>query len=186
MLNFIRRSEVLRQILRRCRSWVQNKKYGLGHLSSTNDIQKPKSISCDFKMGEYGFIGRGAWICPKVTVGNYVMLAPECAILGGDHRIDIPDKPIIFSGRPEVLPTIIGDDVWLGYRAMIMAGVCIGNGAIIAAGSVVTKDVEPYTVVAGVPARKINERFSIEQKKSHVSMLQKPPFAGEYAKSKEI
>lgn len=186
MLNLIRKNEVLRQMLRRCRAWIRNKKYGLDHLSLTNDIQKPKSISCDFKMGEYGFIGRGAWICPNVIVGNYVMLAPECAILGGDHRVDIPDKPMIFSGRPEVLPTIIGDDVWLGYRAMIMAGVCIGDGAIVAAGSVVTKDVDPYVIVAGVPAKKIGERFSVEEKDLHNNMLKKPPFAGEYAKPKEI
>jgi acetyltransferase-like isoleucine patch superfamily enzyme len=184
MINFLRKNEDLRQVLRRFRSWVLNKKYGLAHLSSTNHIQKPKDISIDFKMGEYGFIGRGAWICPKVTVGNYVMFAPECAVLGGDHIFTIPGKPIIFSGRPVVLPTVIGDDVWLGYRAIIMAGVAVGNGAIVAAGSVVTKDVPPYDIVGGSPAKKIGVRFSSAQKELHTSMLQEPVSSGQYARSK--
>ena len=54
---------------------------------------------------------------------------------------------------------IIGNDVWIGDRAYIMSGCCIGSGAVIAANAVVTKDVEPYTIVAGVPAREIKKRF---------------------------
>ena len=55
---------------------------------------------------------------------------------------------------------VIGNDVWIGFEAVIMSGVTIGNGAIIAAGAVVTKDVEPYTIVGGVPAKPIRKRFS--------------------------
>ena len=57
---------------------------------------------------------------------------------------------------------VIGNDVWIGYEAVIMAGVHIGNGAIIAARAVVTKDVPPYTIVGGVPARPIRKRFDEE------------------------
>lgn len=57
---------------------------------------------------------------------------------------------------------IIGNDVWIGYEAIIMAGVHVGNGAIIAAHAVVTKDVQPYTIVGGVPARLIRKRFNEE------------------------
>ena len=57
-------------------------------------------------------------------------------------------------------PVTIGNDVWIGHNAIIMPGVTIGNGAVIGAGAVVTKDVEPYSVVVGVPAREINMRFS--------------------------
>ena len=57
---------------------------------------------------------------------------------------------------------IIGNDVWIGYEAIIMAGVHVGNGAIIAAHAVVTKDVQPYTIVGGVPARPIRKRFNEE------------------------
>ena len=56
---------------------------------------------------------------------------------------------------------IIGNDVWIGYGAQIMSGVTVGDGAVIAAGSIVTKDVLPYTVVGGVPAKKIKERKNI-------------------------
>lgn len=56
--------------------------------------------------------------------------------------------------------TVIGNDVWLGYHAVIMPGVTIGDGAIVAAESVVTKDVEPYTIVGGNPAKEIKKRFS--------------------------
>jgi acetyltransferase-like isoleucine patch superfamily enzyme len=185
MLNSIRKNKMIRQLLRCFRSWIKNKKYGLGHLSSTNDIQNPMDISRDFRMGEYGFIGRGAWICPNVIFGNYVMLAPECAILGGDHKVDLPGKPIIFSGRPAVLQTTVGDDVWLGYRATIMAGVTIGNGAIIAAGSLVTKDVVAYSIVGGIPAKMIGMRFDNDAIALHEKMLSKPVFAGEYPTPKK-
>ena len=57
---------------------------------------------------------------------------------------------------------VIGNDVWIGYEAVIMAGVHIGDGAIIAARAVVTKDVPPYTIVGGVPARPIRKRFDEE------------------------
>lgn len=59
--------------------------------------------------------------------------------------------------------TIIGNDVWIGARAIILSGVKIGDGAIIAAGAVVTKDVEPYTIAGGVPAKPIRKRFTDEQ-----------------------
>ena len=59
--------------------------------------------------------------------------------------------------------TVIGNDVWIGYHATIMAGVTIGDGAIIAANSTVTKDVEPYAIVGGNPAAPIRKRFSEEQ-----------------------
>lgn len=184
ILNFLRNNEKIRRVLRFIRSWFRNKCFGIGHISSTNDIQKPRDICGDFSMGEYGFIGEGAWICPQVSMGNYVMIAPECAILGGDHRFDIPAVPIIYSGRPEVSPTIIGSDVWIGFRVTIMSGVQVGNGAIIAAGSVVTTDVAPYSIVAGVPAKKIRERFSNEHIKEHELMIQQKPLAGTIPKAR--
>ena len=58
--------------------------------------------------------------------------------------------------------TIIGHDVWIGYRAIILPGVIVGDGAIIGAGSIVTKDVAPYSIVAGNPARHIRYRFELE------------------------
>lgn len=70
--------------------------------------------------------------------------------------------------------TIIGDDVWIGHGSIIMSGVNIGSGCIIAAGSVVTKDLEPYYIYAGVPAKKIKKRFeTIEEELLHILELAK-------------
>lgn len=188
MLTFIRKNKELLLILRKYRAYIRNWRWGLSSISPTNDIQKPRDISSDLAMGEYGFIGYGAWICPKVTLGNYVMIAPEIAILGGDHNYDVVGKPIIFSGRPSETPsTTIESDVWIGYRVTVIAGVTIGRGAVIASGSVVTKDVEPYAIVAGVPAKKVRERFTkSESIKEHDDMLLLPAFSGEYAIPKEV
>lgn len=177
-------SDELKIILRRIRSVMRNLKYRLKHVDSTNDIQKPIDISRDLVMGQYGFIGKNAWICPNVNMGNYVMIAPECAILGGDHRYDIPGIPIIYSGRPKTKKTIIEDDVWIGYRVIINAGVRIGRCSIIAAGSVVTKNVEPYSIVGGVPAKMIAHRFDKNEQYIHDQMLEQAPFPGKYNQKK--
>ncbi len=188
MLKIIRKNQNLLLNARKLRASVRNWRWGLSHISNTNDIQKPRDISSDLSMGEYGFIGHGAWICPNVSMGNYVMIAPEVAILGGDHNFQVVGKPIIFSGRPPIIPsTIIENDVWIGYRVTVMAGVKIGRGAVIASGSVVTKNVEPYAVVAGVPAKKISARFDdIDSIKQHDAMLAVSAFSGEYAQPKEV
>jgi len=148
-------------------------------------VCRPELVSRDLVAGAHSYLGPGASICPKVCLGKYVMVAPHCAILGGDHRYDLPGVPMIFSGRPEVPPTIIEDDVWVGYRCTIMAGVRIGKGAIVAAGAVVTKDVEPYSIVAGVPAKPVARRFADEKQiAEHDRMLSRPPRRGQYASAK--
>lgn len=109
------------------------------------------------------------------------MLGPRVAIVGGDHRMDQPESPIIFAGREEIQETVIGKDVWVGYGATILTGVTIGDGAIIAAGAVVTKDVPPYTVYAGVPAKKLRDRFEDHSLiKIHQAMLQETPQRGNF------
>ena len=76
---------------------------------------------------------------------------------------------------------MIEDDVWIGARALVRSGVRVGRGAIIAMGAVVVADVEPYTIVAGVPARKIRNRFSTpEDIAEHDAMLAREPFCGSY------
>jgi acetyltransferase-like isoleucine patch superfamily enzyme len=128
-------------------------------------------ISKDLLAGEYSYIGPGCVIYPKVKIGRYTMLAPEVKIVGGDHFYKNPNKPVIFSGRETELETVIGDDAWIGYGAFVNRGVKIGNGAIIAAYSVVTKDVEPYTIVGGSPAKFIKYRFNEEEIEEHKKML---------------
>lgn len=109
------------------------------------------------------------WEYDKLYIGNYVCIGAEAVILmGGNntHRMDwfscYPFMEKIREAYVAKGDTVIGDGVWIGMRAMIMAGVKIGEGAVIASGAVVTKDVPPYTVVGGNPAKEIKKRFSKE------------------------
>lgn len=160
---------------------------GLHGIDHTAYVVLPARISRDLVTGAHCFINRSCWICPGVTMGKYVLLAPEVAILGGDHVIDRPGTPIIFSGRPPLPKTVIGNDVWIGFRAVIHAGVKIGDGAIVAAGAVLTKDVEPYTIVGGIPARLIGERMSAgDRRAKHDQMLCGPVTVGSYVGRKKV
>lgn len=101
----------------------------------------------------------------KLHIGNDVMFAPNVTIITGDHRIDIPGRTMYSISDSEKLPcndadVVIEDDVWIGTGVIILKGVTIHTGSVIAAGSVVTKDVEPYSIVGGVPAKLIRKRFS--------------------------
>lgn len=91
--------------------------------------------------------GRGG-----LTIGRSVSIAPDVYLLTADHDPQSPD----FAGR--TAPITIEDHAWLGTRAMVLPGVTVGRGAVVAAGAVVTKDVPPYTIVGGVPARPIGTR----------------------------
>jgi len=112
----------------------------------------------------------------RLKIGKFCSISDEVIIfLGGNHRTDwVTTYP--FMSFPDEWPeakdipghpaskgdVIIGNDVWFGYGAMIMSGVTIGDGAVIGAGAVVTKDVEPYSIVAGNPAQLIRKRFDKE------------------------
>ncbi|MGC6424335.1 MAG: DapH/DapD/GlmU-related protein [Lentimonas sp.] len=136
-------------------------------------------------VGEFSSIGPEAWIGPKVTLGKYVLLAPRVSIKGDDHFYDQVGVPIIFSGRPDIKPTVIEDDAWLGQNVCIVAGVRIGRGAIIGMGAVVTRDVEPYAIVAGVPAKKIGVRFQDPVEiKEHDRMLVEVATSGRFCDRK--
>ncbi|ASK32730.1 acetyltransferase [Chryseobacterium sp. T16E-39] len=150
---------------------IYRKKYHLKNVHDTFYMGGKSNIASDLKADEYSYIGPNCTIYSKVSIGKYTMLAPEVKIVGGDHYYKNPEKPIIFSGRESDLETIIGEDVWIGYGAFISRGVRIGNGAIIAAYSVVTKDVEPYTIIGGSPAKFIKARFNEEEIKIHQRML---------------
>lgn len=153
--------------------WYRFKK-GLKNVHPTAYIAGKVYVSPDLIAHEYAYIGPGTYIPPKVTIGKYTMLAPNVSILGGDHIFTNPNKPIIFSGRPEMPNTHIGEDVWIGANASIMAGINIGNGAIIAANAVVTKDVPSYSIFGGNPAKLIRMRFNEEEIILHKKMLLKP------------
>jgi acetyltransferase-like isoleucine patch superfamily enzyme len=143
-------------------------------IDSTCRVVFPNAISKDFELGPYSLVSRGAYICGRVKAGKYVMFAPDVTIAGADHIFDQPGVPMYFGGRPELPETLIGDDVWIGARVCILAGVKIGRGSIVAMGSVVTKDVPAYSIVGGVPAKLIRHRFDAEGALMHDEMLSKP------------
>lgn len=158
-------------------------KYGLKHVHHTAYISKNCCLSKDLVIHEYGYIGPECLIGPKVEIGAYTMLGPRVAIVGGDHIFNIPGIPIIFSGRPELKPTIIERDSWIGCGVILIAGLHIGQGSIIAAGAVVTKNVPSYEIYGGVPAKKIGERFpDFNDRITHQKMLNEIPKLGSYCK----
>lgn len=111
------------------------------------------------EVGDYSQLGKNARIGGPVILGNHTMMGPDVVIMGVTHdttRLDIPmNDPSI----PEIEDTIvIGDDVWIGTRAIILPGVNIGSHSIIGAGAVVTKSFPAYSIIGGVPARLIKKR----------------------------
>lgn len=113
----------------------------------------------------------------KLIIGKFCMIASDVKFImnGANHLTDaISTYPFAVFGNgwesamenreyPHRGDTVVGNDVWIGYNAVIMPGVCIGDGAIIATNSTVTRDVPPYTIVGGNPAREIRKRFSEHQ-----------------------
>lgn len=132
-----------------------------------------RPMSSDFKGLENMSIGDGTSIpkgatfyCTKapLTIGKMVIFGPKPTIITGDHRIDIPNRYIIDITDDEKLPendlpVTIEDGCWIGANVTILKGVTIGHDSVVAAGSVVTKSCEPYSIIGGVPAKLIKKRF---------------------------
>lgn len=92
-----------------------------------------------------------------LRVGRHVRIAAHAVLIPANHVFDDVDRPIALQGETRE-GIVIEDDVWIGAHATVLDGCRVGRGAVVAAGAVVTKDVPPYTVVAGCPARAIRER----------------------------
>ena len=123
-------------------------------------------------MGYRSYANPGSMVREGVKIGRYCSIGRNVTIAPGDHPMDgltthplclegqrYPRRPADTTRADRHANTVIGHDVWISDSVIVTAGVHVGTGAVIGAGAVVTKDVAPYTVVGGVPARKIRERF---------------------------
>lgn len=142
-------------------------------------------------MGAFCFINLDSKIRRVEKMGRFVMIGPEVFIGGNPHSVNSLSPHLMFRGRTDEwyksfttfydnaeiqkiiaenqekeltrkTKVVIGNDVWIGARAILIGGVTIGDGAVVAGGAVVTKDVEPYTIVGGNPAKLIRKRFNDE------------------------
>jgi acetyltransferase-like isoleucine patch superfamily enzyme len=113
------------------------------------DNYRRLSVGADVSIGKSAMLG----CIGGVTIGDRVMIAHGAQVLSAGHRIPGAGEsmPMRFSGL-DVAPINIEDDVWIGARAIVLPGVTVGRGAVVAAGAVVTKDVEAFTIVGGVPS----------------------------------
>jgi len=112
----------------------------------------------NISIGNNSGIGINAKIEGSVKIGDHVMMGPEVLMLTQNHDFSRTDIPMDQQGHQPEKPIIIGNDVWIGARAVILPGVHVGNGAIIGAAAVVAKDIPAWAIVVGNPARVIKSR----------------------------
>ena len=143
---------------------------------------QPRCYLNQVELGSFSYVGRAA-VLDEVTIGRFCSIGPRTLLGAGDHPADrLSTSPAFYSTRKQANVTfaaetsyverkriVIGHDVWIGAHVFVRDGVSIGNGAIVAAGAVVTKDVEPYSIVGGVPAKVLKSRFAPE----HVKALER-------------
>lgn len=173
--------KIFKHLLHKIKYRLRNKSLSLGYMSLAyncqfgyHNIVYDNSTMVNVRVGDYTYIGGKSKI-QNATIGKFCSLGPELLIGLGRHPIHLKSTfPGFYSNNcsyygvekeydnlvEEYLPVKIGNDVWIGARAMILDGVNIGDGAVIAAGAVVTKDVPSYAIVGGVPAKVLKYRFS--------------------------
>ncbi|TQF34711.1 hypothetical protein UNPA324_30850 [Bradyrhizobium sp. UNPA324] len=119
------------------------------------------------RVGRFAYIGNGFEASDPVSIGDLCMISTHVKIAGNDHGVDRVGTPTRLFFKREKKITVFEADSWIGKGVIIRAGVVIGKGAVVAAGAVVTRDVAPYSIVAGVPAAVIRRRFSPEDERKH-------------------
>lgn len=130
------------------------------------------------KIGRYVYVGRGCDLSGRVVIGDLTMVSTNCVILGHDHLFEDVGVPIRYNFPTEARPvTIIESEVWIGHGVILMEGIHIGRGSIIAAGSIVTTNVTAYSIVGGIPAKNIRDRYGKDEIAEHDRLLYQEEFS---------
>ena len=132
------------------------RRFSLGQKSVVESYSCINNAVGDVVIGDHTRIGLHNTIIGPVTIGSHVNLAQGITVTGLNHNFESTDKRIDEQGV-STLQVTIGDDIWIGANAVVLPGVTVGNHCVIAAGAVVTKDVPPHSLVAGVPAKIIKQ-----------------------------
>ncbi|BCO32007.1 hypothetical protein TspCOW1_21100 [Thiohalobacter sp. COW1] len=114
----------------------------------------------NIRIGDRSGLGANCRVPYDITIGRNVMMGPDVMIFGVNHEFHDTSVRMIDQGYSARAPVNIADDVWIGARAIILPGVSLGKGAVVAAGAVVTRNVNEYEIVGGNPAKVIRNRRS--------------------------
>ena len=132
------------------------RKFSLGEYSVIESFACINNAVGDVVIGDHTRIGLHNTIIGPVTIGSHVNLAQGITVTALNHSFEDPEKRIDEQGV-STTPVVIEDDIWIGANAVILPGVTIGHHSVVAAGAIVTKDVPPHSLVAGVPAKIIKQ-----------------------------
>lgn len=176
------KSDIVKYVKRlRCKLILMRKKNI--YLGNNSSFGRGTVLYAPHKMniGNNVYIGKYCSLEADINIGNNVLIGNNVGLIGRyDHDFtcvekSIKDSPWIgdknYSFKGKDLKIIVEDDVWIGYGSIILSGVKIGRGAIVAAGSVVLKDVAPYDIVGGNPAKVISRRFGEQEIAEHERIL---------------
>ena len=175
ILAFARRTQTQLKILGKSRFLTTGK--GL-HIGKGSRLWAPKKLT----IADNVYIGKDVTIECNAEIGSYVLMANRVALIGRlDHDFRAVGFPVRFApwageSNEQNDKVIIEDDVWLGFGVIVLSGVHIGRGAIIAAGSVVTKNIPAYAIAAGTPAKVIKQRFDEKTVIQHEQMIKNGTF----------
>lgn len=169
-------------IIARCRTEIESRqkaavrrmvlpilkwKYGFAELGEGFQLGLKIAPGIGSRVGRFAYIGDGFETTDPVCIGDLCMISTHVKIAGNDHGTDKVGTPTRLYFKRDTKITVFEADAWIGKGAIIRAGTQIGRGAVVAAGAVVTKNVEPYTIVAGVPAMLIRRRYSPADERDH-------------------